>query len=136
MTSTEGRGNDLAEVDVEPVGEHEHVAVFEVVANGALVDDLLRLVGHDHHDHVCHGRCGIGRQHLEAGRGRTIPGGRAGSLGHHHLDAAVPEVLRMRVPLAAEADDGHRLAVEKTRVGVFFVQHPSLYLLCWYVIAG
>ena len=52
VTSTFGRRDDLVEVDVEAVGEHEHVALFEVVADGGLVNHFLGLVGDDHHDDV------------------------------------------------------------------------------------
>ena len=124
------RRHDLVEVDVEPVGEHEHVALFEVVADGGLVDDLLGLVGDHHHDDVGRRGSRVGRHDLEAGRDGAVPGGGARSLGHDHFDAAVPQVLGMSVSLAAEADDGHGLAVEEAQICILFVQHGSLNLLC------
>ncbi len=50
-------------------------------------------------------------EHFEAGCDRTVPRGRARSLGYHDLDAAVAQVLRVSVPLAAEPDDRYGLTV-------------------------
>ena len=44
--------HDLAEVDVEAVGEHQRLAVLQVGRDVVLVDDGLRLVGDQHHDDV------------------------------------------------------------------------------------
>ncbi len=118
------------------MGEHEHVAVFEIVADGGLVDHLLGLVRHDHHDDVGHGGRRVGGHDLEAGRGRAIPGRGARGLGHDHLDAAVAQVLRMGMPLAAEADDGYGLAVEKIEIAILFVQHLLQLPPIWCVGAG
>ena len=47
----------------------------------------------------------------------------ARGLGHDHFHAAVPQVLRVGMSLAAEADDGDGLAVKKMQIGILFVQH-------------
>ena len=117
------RRHDLVEVDVEAVGEHEHVALFEIVADGRLVDDLLHLVGDHHHDDLGAARGRVRRQDFEAGRDGPVPGRGTRGLGHDDVDAAVAQVLRMGVALAAEADDGHGLTLQEAEIGVLFVQH-------------
>ncbi len=120
-----GGRNDLAEVNVEPVGEHEHVAVFEIVADSRLIDHFLGLIRHDHHDHIGHGSGCVGGQDLESSGGGAVPRRSALRLGHHHFDSAIAEVLRMGMTLTSEAYDSNGLPLEKTQIGVFVVQHVS-----------
>ncbi len=105
------------------MGEHEHVARFEVVADGGLVDDLLRLVGNDHHDDLRQSRGSVCSHDLEARGGRTVPSRSPRRFSHHDLDPAIPQILRVRVPLAAKADYSDSLPFKKTKIGVFVVQH-------------
>ena len=91
--------------------EHQRGAVLEVGAHVVLVDDGLRLVGHEHHDDVgALGGLG-GAEHLEAGLLGARRVGRARHVADDHGDAAVAQVLGVRVALAAEADDGHGLGL-------------------------
>ena len=123
VTSTVGRRHDLAEVDVEAVGEHERRAVLEVGRDVVLVHDGLRLVGDQHHDDVgLLGGLG-GAEHLEAGLLGALAVGRALELADDHGDAAVAQVLGVGVALAAEADDGDGLALDQGKVGVLVVEH-------------
>jgi hypothetical protein len=62
---------------------------------------------------------------LPASRFGAIAVGRAFELADHDGDAAVAEVLRVRVALAAEADDRHGLALDQGTVGVFVVVHAG-----------
>ena len=70
--------HDLAEVDVEAVGEHEDLAVLELGGHVAAVETACTLVGHQHDDQVAAlGGLG-GAQHLEAGLLGALGVGRAG----------------------------------------------------------
>ena len=56
------------------------------------------------------GRLGGGHR-LEAVLHRQLKVGGSGHFGHQHVHAAVPEVQGLGVPLGAEPDDGHLLAL-------------------------
>ena len=101
-------------------GERRAVADFrrDVVA----VDVGLQLVRRAEHDEVGLGR-GIGdRLHLELGVLRLLRRGGAGAERDHHvLHAGIAKVLRMRVALAAEADDRDLLALDEVHVRIAVV---------------
>jgi hypothetical protein len=117
-----GRRDDLVVVDVEAVGEHQRVARLQVRGDAGLVDRLLRGVGQqDHHDLRGLGRLGH-RQHLEPRGLRLLPRAAALVEPDDHLDAALLEVERVRVALAAVADDGDLLALECAEVRVLVIE--------------
>jgi hypothetical protein len=109
-------------VDVEAVGEQERRAVLHRPVQVVAVDVRLELVGGEHHHHVRGGgrlRHLHHRQPLLLGLGRR---GRAlAERDHHVLDAGVAKVERVRVALAAVADDGDALALDQVDVGVAIV---------------
>ena len=91
-----------------------------------VVDVGAQLVGHQHHDHVA----GLGGlfhfHHLEVGviggkLFRFDPVARALAQADHHVDAALGQVLRVGMALAAKADDGDGLAVQHAQVAVAVV---------------
>ena len=115
------RRNDLAEVDVEPVRTQQQVPFLQVRADVGPEDVPLHFVGQQDVDDV--GRLGgFGRgQRLEAVLDGQVVIRAPFSLADDHLAAAVAEVLRLGVPLAAVAQDGDRLVLEQRQVGVVVV---------------
>jgi hypothetical protein len=116
--------------DVEAMGEHQHVASFEVWRDVLLVDRWLRRVGRQDHDHVGFLRRFANGLHRKPGRlglGLTLA---AFLQADAHVHAALLQVERVGVPLGAVADDRHLLASNQREVGVFFIAnlgHVSLY---------
>ena len=113
---------DQVEVDVEAVREHQRRALLHVGLKVVLVDVALQLVGRQHHDDVGPlGRLGD-FHHLEAGALGLLGRGRAlAQRDGHVLDAAILEVQRVRVTLAAVADDRDLLALDEIDVGITIV---------------
>ena len=120
------RGGDGLEVDVEAVGESQGLALGHVGGHLLVVDVGAQLVGHQHHDHVA----GLGGllhfHHLKVGMvgGKLLrlgPVARALAQAHHHVDAALGQVFRVGMALAAKADDGNGLAVQHAQVAVAVV---------------
>src|SRR6478735_4754116 len=64
-------------------------------------------------------------QDLEAGVPRRMHRRRALAQADDDVDPAVTQVLRVRVALGAEADDGDGLAVEEREVRVVVVEHGA-----------
>ena len=93
--------------------------------NDLAIDLRLRRVGRQQHDHVRLGARLIGGQHAQPLRLGLGPRLAAGVEAHAHIGAAVAQVERMGVPLAAEADDRDFLAVEEVEVCVFVVVDVS-----------
>ena len=124
---------DQVEVDVEAVREHQRRAVLHVRGEMLPVDVGLQLVGRQHHDDV--GPLGgLGDVHdLEllllglGGRGRALA-----ERDRDVLDAAVAEVERVRMTLAAVADDGDLLGLDQIDVGIPIVidAHGAPLLVC------
>ena len=111
-------GLDLAEVDVETVGEHQRLAYAQVGGDRVAVDLSLQMVGDQHHHHVRPGRCVGGRQHAnarvlglcDAGTVRAQPDG--------DFHSRIAQVVGVREPLAAVADDGDPGAVYPAQIDV------------------
>ena len=128
-TSTSAGGRDLAEADVEPVGEEDGVAVLQVRGHVLLVGRPLLGVGQQEHDQVGLGR-GIGHgQDLQPRllglglRRRALP------QADPHVDARVPQVQRVGVALRAVAEDGHLAVGDDRTVGVLLVVDGCHWLL-------
>ena len=86
-----------------------------------LVDGGDLLVGQQDHDDVG-GLHRVGHfGDLQAGLLDLGPGGAALAQADHDLDAAVVQVLRVRMALRAVADDGDRLALDQAQVTVLVV---------------
>src|SRR5436190_6885140 len=113
---------DLAEVDVEPVREHQRVARLEVRRDVLLVHLRLRRVGEEHHDDVGLTDGVRGLEHTQSRLLRLLPRGGTLAEAHQHVVPGVLEVQRVRVSLAAVAEDRDRLPLQcrtvRTRRGV------------------
>src|SRR5918999_881255 len=124
---------DIAEVDVEAVGEEQGVAGIEVGGDVGGVQVPLHGVGDQHHDQVGPGR-GLGR----AGHGQ--PGGlglgtTAGPLGQPDPDLAarVVQGQGVGVTLGAVAEHGDLAGLDKAEVGVVVVVDGGhLRVLLWW----
>ena len=96
---------------------------LEVGGDAGLPNLGLDLVGQGEDDQV--GLLdGIGHGHrVEAVLDGELAVGRVTAVGDDDLDAGVAEVEAVGVALAAEAEDGHRLALERVQGGVLLVHH-------------
>ena len=116
---------DVAEPDVESVGEGERLARRQLVFDVVAVDRPLVLVGRQDHDQVGPlGRVGDA-ENLEAVFLSLRGGLRAVLQPDLHLDTRVAQVLRVSVPLRAVSDDRDLLALDEGDVGVFVVEEFS-----------
>ena len=107
---------------VEAVGEHQRRAVLHVGVQMVAIDVALQFVGRQHHHHV--GPLGgLGHFHdlellalglLDARRGLA-------QRDRDVLDAAVAQIERVGMALAAIADDGDLLALDQVQVGITIV---------------
>ena len=122
-----GRRDDLAEMDVETMPERQVGAVFQMRRDGLAVDGRLRLVRRQDHHHVRRLHRVGHRHHFQPALLRLLPRA-ALAKADDDVDAAFLQVQRMRVPLAAVADDGHLLVLDLLHIGVFVVidLHDSL----------
>ena len=126
-----GRRHHLPKVDVKPVGKGKGIARFEIGANIGFVHSLLDfVVNQDHHDVPPLAGLGHIGDFQPFGLGLSAPLA-IRAQAHHHLDATLRQVERMRVALTAVANDGHGLVREQVEIGVVVVEHlhknsPSL----------
>ena len=125
MTST-FLGCDGLEVDVEAVCKGQSLALGHVRSHLLVVDISAQLIGHQHHDNVASLGSLFHFHDLEVGvsrceLGSLFPVGRALAQADHDIDAALGQVLRVGMALAAEADDGDGLAVQHAEVAVGIV---------------
>ena len=116
-----GGRHDRAEVDREPVGEHQHVAVLEVRRDVLRVDLPVRGVGQQAHHHVGLGHRVGGVEHAQARLLGLGAAGRARPEPDPHVEPAVLQVLGVRVALRAEAEDRDLLIAQDAGVGVLLV---------------
>ncbi|MEZ4768545.1 MAG: hypothetical protein R2844_08975 [Caldilineales bacterium] len=116
-----GRRHDLAEANVEAVGEHQRLAGRQVRLDAGLVDARLGLVGDDDHDDVGLGSRLVHRLDGQAGCFRLGPALGVGIETDPHIDAAVAQVERVGVALAAVADDGYLAACQPPEISVLVV---------------
>ena len=120
-----GSGDGL-EVDVEAVCKGQCLALGHVGSHLRVVDIGAQLIGYQHHDNIA----GLGSlfhfHHLEVFVGgcelRSLcPVSRTLAQTHHNVDAALGQILRVCMTLAAEADDSDGLAVQHAEVAVGIV---------------
>jgi len=106
-------------MDVETMREGQRRAGLHVVVVIGSIDRGLVLIGcQDHHDIGPGGSFGVA-QHLEAGAFGLDGGGAAGTKRDRDiLDAAVAQVLRMGMALAAIADDDDLLVLDQLQIAV------------------
>ena len=115
------RRNNLLEVDVETMCESESTARLEVGTNLFLVDVRLLLIRDQNHRDVRLLDRLSDWQNLEVVRFGSGLGFRALVKTDDDVDAALLEVQRMRMSLAAVADDGNGLALHDLPVRVLII---------------
>ena len=113
--------HDLPEVDVEAVAEADCLALGEVGRDCFFVDSRLDLVGQENLDDVALLRGFGGTEGLEPVLDGHLVVWRSLEFGDQHLDTGVAQVLGLSVPLAAVADDSHRLTLERRKFRIFLV---------------
>ena len=107
-TSTSAGGADLAEVDVEAVGEEQRLGSVELRGDVLLVRLLLRRVGDQDRDQVPPPSGLGGGRDAQSRRLRTGPPGAPLAQPDDHVYARVLQVLGVRMSLAPVPDDRHR----------------------------
>lgn len=121
---------DLAEVDVEAVGEQQGFALGQMGPDVVFIDRRLHFVGQQNHDQIgLLGRFGGGHGREAVFFGQLVVGA-AGALAHDHLDPGIPQVLGMGMALAAVADDGDGLIFQNIEIGILIIIHFHLNILC------
>lgn len=109
-------------MDVEAVAEHQVLAGAQVRLDLVGEKDGLLLVRHEDHQHIGPLRRFRRRDHVKARGLRFLARGRA--FLQRDLDlfhAGILEVQRMRVALAAIADNGDLLGLDQFQVGILFI---------------
>ena len=109
-------------MDVEAVREHERLAGRHVRRDLLVVQVALDMIGDQDHHHLG-GFGGVGdRHHFQAGGFRFRPGLAALIEADHYVHARIAQVQRVRMALAAVADDGDGAAFQVVQISVFFVK--------------
>src|SRR6185295_16211429 len=118
-----GRRLDQIEVDVQAVPEEQRIALFQIRLDVVSEDVGLCGIGSQQHDHV--GPLGDlgGRVHLEALLGDLLSRLRAFLQAHLHLHAGVAQGKRVRMALAAVADDTDLASLDDRQVRVVVIEH-------------
>src|SRR5215831_8264786 len=112
---------DLLEVDVEAVGEHERFPRRHVRRDFLIVQITLEVVMYKDHDYVrlLGGTAGV--QDAQARGFGFYPGFAARIESDDDVHAGIAQIQRMRVALAAIADDGDCAPLQEFEISVFFV---------------
>ena len=114
--------NDLLEMNVEAVRKSERFPLREVGKDALLIDLCLFLVGREDHDDV-RSLCRFGSSHhFQTRLFRFCPGLAALIQTDDDFYAALFQVQRMRMALAAVTDNGNGLVFEKIQVRVLFIE--------------
>jgi hypothetical protein len=133
LTSMSAGGWMKPKANVETVGEHQRVARLEVRRDVLFIDLRLDRVGQRHHDHVGFG-AGLGiAQHAQPVAFRLGPALAARVETDAHIHAALLEVERMGMALAAVAEDRDLFALQIAQVCLVFVvdfRHDDSCLFC------
>ena len=116
-----GRRDDLSEPHVESVREHQRLARAEVLAHVIAVYRRLRGVRDEQHDELRFLRRRLDRQHAQPRGFRLRAASRRVEQADAHVQPAVAQVERVRVSLAAEADDRDRAIFQPVDVRVLVV---------------
>ena len=118
-----GRRRDQAVPDVEAVAEEQRLAGGQGRRDVLGVDLALRGVRRQDHDHVGLGRRLGRRDHAQALLLGLGPALRALRQADPDVDTGVAQRQRVRVALAAVADDGDLAALDDRQVGVVVVEN-------------
>ena len=97
---------DLAEVDVESVGEHQRFAGGQMRGDVLVIQVALDMIGDQDHDHIGgFGGFGSVEATLRPAASALARDLLLGIEPDHHVDAGIAQVQGVRVTLAAIADD-------------------------------
>ena len=116
-------------MDVEAVSEEQRITVLEIRLDVVFEDVGLRGVGRQQHDDV--GPLGDlgGGVHVEALLGDLRPGLRALLQPDLHLDARIAQAQRVRMALAAIADDADLAPLDDRQVRVVVIEHLNCHCI-------
>ena len=117
----ERRRIDQAEMDVEAMGEHKHVAFFQVGLDVSLIHGRLLLVIDEDHDDVCLFGSFICCKHFKALCLSLGPGFASLVQTDDDVASGILQVQRMGMALAAVADNRDGFAFQQGKVAVFLV---------------
>ena len=112
---------DLAEVQVEAVGAHQHVAWSQVGLDVGAEQIPLDFIGEQDVDDVRTAACLVDLHRLEAMADSKVIVLATGALSDNHLATAIAQVLCLRVPLGAVSQDCDGLVFENRKISVLFV---------------
>ncbi len=119
-----GRRKDLPVMNIETVRKKQGLAGFHVGGDVLAVELRLHMVLGQDLNHVGRGGGLTGGYGLKAVFNRFFIIGGTRPLPHNHIDAAVAQVLRLRVPLAAIADDSDFFTPKNIQIRIRIVVHP------------
>src|SRR5579863_7272905 len=103
--------NDRVEMNAETVRNAEYLARMQIGLDRFFVEFALGFVGSEQVNPVGALGCLVGRNHDHAIRPRLLRALASWIEANNHFEAAVAEILRLRVPLAAVTNNGDRLAL-------------------------
>ncbi len=117
------RWNDRLEMNAEAVREPENFSRMQIWLNVLFVNRGLSFIGRQHVDPIgalgglirSHHHHAIGARLLRARPARFQP--------HDYLVAAIAQILRLRMPLAAVAQDGDGFALQRFGLRVVFIKN-------------
>ena len=113
--------HDATEMDVEPVGKHQRLSGRELGSDALVIDTLLRVIRHEHHNDVClMSRIANGHHRQPVGLDE-IPALAAFVQTDDHVDTAVMQIQRMRVSLTAISKNRDLLPLKQGKVRVLVV---------------
>jgi hypothetical protein len=125
-----GLGLDQAEMHVQTMGKGDRRALAQVVMDVFAVGVGLKLIGHGEHDQVAPGG-GLGDAHDLQALALGL-GGAGGAFAQRHddvLGAAVAQVQRVGMALAAIAQDRHLLVLDQVHIAIAIVVDAHVFLL-------
>src|SRR5580700_5780662 len=117
--------NDRLEMNAETMREAQNLSGMQIGLDVLLINRRLRLIRREHVDPVGTFR-GLIRSHYDHAIGASLL--RAGAVrleAHEHLVAAVAQVLRLCMSLAAVAQDRDGFALQGLRISIVFIKNSS-----------
>ena len=112
---------------IEAVREHDRRTLLQERRQILAIDIALQLIGYQDHRDVGPSRDVLDLHHGQACFLYRLRGRRVLAQTHRDLlHAGIPQVQRMRVTLAAVADNGHALCLDDPYVGVSVVIYSHI----------
>jgi len=116
-------------VHVKAVGKDQRSALLGMRLNVVFVDPGDVFIGQQNHHHVSSFDGVVDFMHRQTSFFSLAPRCATFAQTNNDLDAAVVQVLRVGVALAAITNNGHRFAFDQAQVAVFVVINFHLFLL-------